>query len=484
MKNDSAAPQNWESSDPLDLATQAAQAKKICLVSLGCPKNLVDAEMMLGFLQKDGFEFTTRPEESDVIVVNTCGFVEDSKTESIEHLLEMSRYKEDGNCQVLVASGCLPQRYSEELAHELPEVDMFVGTGEFDKISGLLKKRFDIKPSKNTKTSKKTKNNIFPKALISRDQILPDPDLPRVLATPKHYSYVKISEGCSHICSFCIIPDIRGKLISRPMESIVSEVEHYVAEGVKEFNLIAQDLNEYGRDLKNGSSLSILLQKLNKIPGDFWIRPHYMYPLEFNDRLINVMRDSEHILKYVDMPLQHISERVLRSMKRGSPSRYVRQVLTKLKNAMPDLAIRTTFIVGYPGETEEEFQELCNFIQEYQFDRVGVFKYSPEDGTSAALLEEQVEDEVKEDRYHRLMLLQQEISLNKNRALEGKIFRAICEGPSKERPRFYQGRIYSQSPDIDGVTYLSGTEPKIGEFVDVKILRGTEYDLFAQVLPV
>lgn len=476
MSNNSAARSAYN-----EVATHGAEAKKICLVSLGCPKNLVDAEMMLGFLQKDGFQFSTKPEESDVIVVNTCGFVEDSKTESIEHLIEMSRYKEKGNCQVLVAAGCLPQRYSEELSHELPEVDLFVGTGEFDKISGLLKKRFH--PEEDSK-SKKHKKLAFPKALISRDQILPDPDLPRILATPKHYSYVKVSEGCSHVCSFCIIPAIRGTLKSRPMESIVAEVENYVAEGVKEFNLIAQDLNEYGRDLKNGSSLSILFQKLNKIPGDFWIRPHYMYPLEFNDRLIGVMRDSEHIVKYVDMPLQHISEKILRSMKRGSPSRYVRQILGKLKQAMPDLAIRTTFIVGYPGETEEDFQELCNFIQEYQFDRVGVFKYSNEDGTTAALLDEQVKEEIKEDRYHRLMLLQQEISLNKNRALEGKIFRAICEGPSKDRSRFMQGRIYSQSPDIDGVTYLSGAQAKAGEFIDVKILRGTEYDLFAQVLPV
>lgn len=448
-------------------------SKKICLISLGCPKNLVDAEMMLGFLKKDGFGFTSRPEEGDVIVVNTCGFVQDSKTESIDQILEMAKFKESGSCKVLVATGCLSQRYSKELSEEMPEVDLFIGTGEFDKLSGLLRKKF---------RSTITPGFSLPQSVVSHRQILPDPDLPRILSTPRHYSYLKISEGCSHRCSFCIIPMIRGKLKSRPMESIVREVEELVAKGVKEFNLVAQDLNEYGRDLKNGSNLTKLLEKLNKIEGDFWLRPHYMYPLEFNDKLIGVLRDGEHIVKYVDMPLQHINERILLSMKRGSPARYVRQLLSKLKLQIQGLAIRTTFIVGYPGETEIEFQELYKFLEEYEFDRVGIFKYSLEEGTTAAEFPDQIPDEIKEERYHRLMALQQEISLKKNRELEGRIFEVLCEGSSLERPKFHQARLSSQAPEIDGVTFLSGGTPRMGEFRKAKILRGTEYDLFAQVI--
>ena len=457
--------------DPQSLSQ--VPSKKICLISLGCPKNLVDAEMMLGFLKKDGFGFTSKPEEGDVIVVNTCGFVQDSKTESIDQILEMAKFKESGSCQVLVATGCLSQRYSKELAEEMPEVDLFVGTGEFDKLSGLLKKKFK---------KGHAGLNLPQQSLVSNRQILPDPDLPRILSTPRHYSYIKISEGCSHRCSFCIIPMIRGNLKSRPMESIVREVEELVAKGVKEFNLVAQDLNEYGRDLKNGSNLTKLLEKLNKLEGDFWVRPHYMYPLEFNDRLIGVLRDAEHLVKYVDMPLQHINERILLSMKRGSPSRYVRQLLSKLKQEISGLAIRTTFIVGYPGETEAEFSELYQFLQEYEFDRVGIFKYSMEEGTTAAEFPDQIPDEIKEERYHRIMMLQQGISLKKNRALEGKVLEVLSEGVSLERPKFYQARLASQAPEIDGVTFLSGGTPRIGEFRKAKILRGAEYDLFAQLV--
>jgi ribosomal protein S12 methylthiotransferase len=307
--------------------------------------------------------------------------------------------------------------------------------------------------------------------VISQRQILPDPDLPRIQATPKHYTYVKISEGCSHICSFCIIPKIRGRLKSRPIDSIVREVQEKVAKGVKEFNLIAQDLNEYGRDLKDGSHLAKLLKELDAIEGDFWLRPLYMYPLEFNDRLIGVLRDGEHIVKYVDMPLQHINERILLSMKRGSPSRYVRQLLTKLKTNIPEITIRTTFIVGYPGETEEEFQELYDFVREYEFDRVGVFRYSQEEGTTAAELQDQLPTPVKEERYHRLMRLQQKISLKKNRSLIGKTFRILSEGPG--------GRLPTQAPEIDGVTYLLEGGSRMGEFISAKVIDAKDYDLIA-----
>ncbi len=448
-----------------------ASSKKISLISLGCPKNLVDAEMMLGFLAKDGFGFTSQPSEAEIIVVNTCGFIEASKKESIDQILEMANYKKNGNCKLLVATGCLSQRYSGELAQEMPEVDLFVGTGEFNKIAEFLKEKLKNSPENNS-----LENRIK----VNQEQILPDPDLPRILATPKHYSYLKISEGCSHRCSFCIIPHIRGDLKSRPMESIVREVETLVGRGVKEFNLIAQDLNEYGKDLRNGSDLAKLLTSLNQVKGDFWLRPHYMYPLEFTDRLIETLKESEHIVKYVDMPLQHINDRVMRSMKRGSPSRYVRQVLDKLKTAIPEMIIRTTFIVGYPGETEEEFQELYEFVKDYQFDRVGVFQYSIEEGTTAATLPDQLEPEIKEDRFHRLMMLQQKISLEKNRALVGKTFRALVEGKSAAEEGV-EARLFSQAPEIDGVTYLTTENVPTGEFVEVKIVEAKEYDLVGEV---
>jgi ribosomal protein S12 methylthiotransferase len=450
--------------------------KKVCLVSLGCPKNLVDAEMMLGFLKKDGFELTIQPEVAEVLVVNTCGFVEDSKKESIDKLLELAEYKKTANCEILVATGCLTQRYSKQLSQELPEVDLFVGLGEFDRLSQLLRDKYAGAETRRAVPLKKGT------PFMPVRQILPDPDLPRILATPRHYSYLKISEGCSHRCSFCIIPQIRGDLKSRGIDSIVRETRSLIEQGVKEFNLIAQDLNEYGKDLRDGSNLTQLLTELNNLEGEFWLRPLYMYPLEFTDRLIGVLKDSEHIVKYVDMPLQHINDRVMRSMKRGSPSRYVRQVLDKLKQAMPEIAIRTTFIVGYPGETEEEFQELYKFVADYEFDRVGVFQYSREEGTPAAEIEEQIPTEVREERFKRLMLRQQEISLKKNQALLGKTVQVLCEGHSEESDLVFQGRMSTQAPEIDGVTYLSQGLPRPGQFLSATITEAHEYDLVASVL--
>ncbi len=449
--------------------------KKVCLISLGCPKNLVDAEMMLGFLKKDGFELTINPEEAHVLVVNTCGFVADSKKESIDKLLNMAEYKKTGRCEVLVASGCLTQRYSQELADEMPEVDLLIGLGEFHRLPELIRTKLPQNASARSFVESERLYTHF-------QQILPDPDLPRILATPRHYSYLKISEGCSHRCSFCAIPHIRGRLKSRPISSIVREVQMLLEDGVKEFNLIAQDLNEYGKDLGDGSSLTQLIQELDQLEGEFWLRPHYMYPLEFTDRLIETLKESDHVVKYVDMPLQHISERILRSMRRGSPSRYVRQVLTRLKTAMPDIAIRTTFIVGYPGETKDEFSELLQFLKEFEFDHVGAFQYSPEEGTEAALLPEEVSEKIRAERYHQLMTLQQKISLNKNRSHVGKIYEALCEQESADSSSIVKARIYSQAPEIDGLTFLSGQKMNSGEFVKVKMIAAKEYDLIAEVV--
>lgn len=435
--------------------------KKVCLVSLGCPKNLVDSEFMLGSLKQEGFTFTTHPEEAQVLVVNTCSFIQESKAESIDRLLEMAELKKTGQCEVLVSTGCLSQRYGSALAKEMPEVDLILGTGEFDRLPQLLREKGVVAPQ------------------VSTRQILPDPDRPRILATPSHYSYVKVSEGCSHNCSFCIIPKIRGGLTSRPMDSIVTEVRTLMDQGVVEFNLIAQDLNEYGRDLHDGTSLVKLIQALDQIDGEFWLRPLYMYPLLFNEDLITALKDSRHWARYIDIPLQHIDDRILKSMGRGSSSRYIRDLLAKLRTAVPDLTLRTTFIVGYPGETEEQFQRLYDFVAETEFDRLGVFEYSHEEETEAFSLPDLIGEEDKKERKDRLMDLQRSISLKKNQSRVGEEVRVLVEGTSEENDWVLYGRLPSQAPEIDGVTYLSEGTAQPGDILSAKILEAHPYDLVA-----
>ncbi len=449
--------------------------KKICLVSLGCPKNLVDAEMMLGSLKLEGFELTVHPEEAHAIVVNTCSFIEGSKSESIDRLLEMAEYKENGNCEWLISTGCLSQRYPEALAKKMPEVDLILGTGEFNRLPNLLKEKFSNKTPLTNPSATKIKS------WVSKNQILPDPELPRIRATPPHYSYVKVSEGCSHNCSFCIIPKIRGGLNSRSMESILQEIRLGVDEGVKEFNLIAQDLNEFGRDRHDGSSLTELFQQIDRISGDFWVRPLYMYPLLFNDRLVATLQDSEHWCRYVDMPLQHIDDKILRSMRRGSSGAYIRRLLSKLRTDIPDLTLRTTFIVGYPGETDEQFESLYQFVKEVEFERLGVFTYSEEEDTDAANFSDQVPEKLKEERRHRLLTLQQDISAKRQQSLVGEKVKVLVEGPSEESEWVLTGRMASQAPDIDGITYLAEGMARPGEFLFATIAEAHEYDLVASL---
>lgn len=425
---------------------------------------------MLGSLKQAGFELTLEPEQAEVLVVNTCSFIEGSKSESIDKLLELAEYKKNGKCQLLVSTGCLSQRYGEVLAQEMPEVDIILGTGEFDRLPTLLKEKLNLKNASR---------QSVPELQVSSRQILPDPDQPRILATPKHYAYVKLSEGCSHQCSFCIIPKIRGGLKSRAMDSVLQEIRALLDQGVKEMNFIAQDLNEYGRDLKNGTTLTKLLQEVENIPGDFWYRPLYMYPLLFNEELIETLALSKHWTRYIDMPLQHINDRILNSMRRGSSGKFIRNLLGKLRGQIPDITIRTTFIVGYPGETEAEFQELYDFIREFEFDRLGVFAYSQEENTEAATLPGQVAEEVKEQRLAQLMELQREISRRKQKSLVGKSLPVLVEGFSEENDWVLVGRLSSQAPDIDGITYLSETDGKIGEFLDVTIQSSEDYDLVA-----
>ncbi len=437
-------------------------------ISLGCPKNLVDSEVMMGLLDKDDFIIGKPDERTNVAVINTCSFVEDSKKESIDTILEVAARKKRGDCDMIVVAGCLAQRYVNELPELLPEVDLFVGTGEFGKLPGLI--RHKLAGSKQV-------------TYVEKPEYIPDHLTPRFQTTPGHTRYVKIAEGCSHRCSFCIIPHLRGDLHSRGPEDIFAEISEGVERGVKEFNLVSQDLNEYGRDLAERPSLFKLLESLNAIDGDFWVRLMYMYPLQFPDKLVKLIAEHPHIAKYVDIPLQHISDRVLKKMNRGSSARYIYRLIDNLKKNVPDIVLRTTFIVGHPGETDADFKELVKFVGDAQFDRVGVFKFSVEEGTPAATMSGQVADKVKQARFDELMTLQNAISLKRNKALVGKKLKVLFEGESKETDLLYQGRYYGQAPDIDGVVLINEGSAKVGEFVNVEIIDAFEYDLLGRITP-
>lgn len=456
------------------------QSSKISIrfISLGCAKNLVDSEIMHGLMLKDNFEVLPEDADTDVGVVNTCGFIEASKQESINTVLELARSKQTGKLKLLVMAGCLSQRYAEELPKLLPEVDAFIGTGDFTRLSELIHEKLAGSEQK-----------VFVRAPTMD---LPRMDLPRVHSTPSHYRYVKISEGCSHRCSFCAIPMMRGTLQSRTPNDILSEIESGVKNNVKEFNFIGQDLNEYGRDLKERSSLYELLKKTGEIKGDFWMRLLYMYPLQFPDRLVSLIKDHPHIVPYVDIPLQHINDAVLKSMNRGSSSRYIHRLIDKLKTEIPNIVLRTTFIVGYPEETDAHFGELLKFVRETEFDRLGVFTYSVEEGTPAATLTREIPDHVKQNRYDVLMRTQQEIAFRKNKAMIGKKVKVLYEElasveDQEKNPNISGvGRYFGQAPDIDGDTFLifknSKKTPAIGNFVDAKIKEVSGYDLIAEVM--
>lgn len=445
------------------------QNKKIPVnfISLGCPKNLVDSEIMMGLLNKDDFVITPPDTPSIVTIINTCSFVEDAKKESIDTVLELVQKKKNGDLRLLVVTGCLSQRYIKELPKLLPEVDLFVGTGEYHKLTTLIKQKL---------AGKKTNAHVKEPHYISNHLT------PRLQTTPFYTKYVKIAEGCSHQCSFCIIPSIRGNLRSRIPKDIYQEISTGVKNRVKEFNLISQDLNEYGRDLKERTSLYKLLNKLAELNTDFWIRLMYMYPLQFPDTLIKLIAQHPHVVKYVDIPLQHISDKILKKMNRGSSSLYIHRLLDKLKTNIPEIVLRTTFLVGHPGETKKDFNELKRFIKDYQFDRVGIFKYSNEEGTKSYKMKNQVSKQVMNERYHELMTIQQKISLKKNKGLIGKRLKTILEGHSKETDLLLQGRYYGQAPDIDGVILIRDGSAPVGEFCMVKIVDAFEYDLLGEIV--
>jgi len=446
--------------------------KKVHFISLGCPKNLVDSEIMAGTLMKDGYSVVAEAEEADTVVVNTCGFIEDSKKESIQRILDMAALKEQGKVKKIVVAGCLTQRYKTDLVDGLPEADLFVGSGEFQNIAKILKNHEEGE-------KKKTFFNL--------PTYLQEESTPRVNSQPGHRAYLKISEGCMKRCAFCAIPLIRGNLQSRKIENIVNEAKLLAASGVKELIIISHDFTDYGWDLRRKDKEAIenpveLLRQLAEVEGIKWIRLLYLYPDGITPEMIDLIKNNPKFVKYFDMPLQHINNDVLKKMNRKMTREEITQALTLIRKEIPDAVIRTQFIVGFPGETQENFEELLKFIAEQKFDRVGCFQYSPEENTPGGKMPDQVDDEVKQARYEAVMEIQQNISREKHKAYIGKTLEVVVEGLSEETDLLLQGRMSQQAPDIDGVVLINDGEAKVGQFVKVKITESMEYDLIGEIV--
>ncbi|TDX52931.1 30S ribosomal protein S12 methylthiotransferase RimO [Orenia marismortui] len=433
----------------------------IGLLSLGCAKNQVDSEIMLGLIKDAGHEIIKSYSEAEVLIVNTCGFISDAKEESIESILELAKYKKAGNCKLLIVTGCLSQRYSKELEDEISEVDAIVGTGNFDKIVEIIDDAFG---------GKKRVEVVDPEFDYDRD-------LPRNNLTPQHTAYVKIAEGCNNFCSYCIIPQLRGDLKSRSIENIVKEVKKLSEQGVKEINIIAQDITQYGIDLYDESKLVELLKELLKIDGIKWFRLLYAYPSHLSEDLIEIIATEDRICNYLDLPVQHSDDEIRRKMNRGGSQEDVLATIKKLRDRIPDITLRTSLIVGFPGETEEQFDNLLSFIKEAQFDRLGAFTYSQEEGTPAAKMDCQIPEERKQERFERVMNLQQDISYERNQSWIAKEIQVLVEEVQSEDPKIMVGRTRRDAPDVDGVIYVEGSSAKIGDMIKVKVTDAYEYDL-------
>jgi ribosomal protein S12 methylthiotransferase len=433
--------------------------KPLYILTLGCAKNRVDSEVLLGTLARKGYVLVEQPEKAEVIVVNTCAFVRDAKEESVEAIVEMAEQKKNGRCRTLIVAGCLAQRYLEDLERELPEVDHFVGTGAYAQVADLLAAE------------------ALPKALIPDPEYIHDARTPRINSMPWYTSFVKVSEGCDHACAFCVIPALRGRQRSRPIEDIVAEVRQLARQGVVEINLIAQDLTAYGCDLPGRPRLHQLLRALCAVKGARWLRLHYAYPGQLDDELIEVIANEEKIVKYLDLPIQHISEKLLRSMRRGRGPDFILRLLARLRQRIPGLVLRTSLIAGLPGETEEDFELLKAFVQEQRFERLGCFEYSPEEGTPAAAMEGQVPAQMARRRRREIMALQRRISREQNRMLIGKRLEVLVEGVSAETEHLLVGRHAGQSPEIDGVTYINEGSAQPGEIVELEVTQAADYDV-------
>jgi ribosomal protein S12 methylthiotransferase len=447
-------------------------SKKVGFVSLGCPKNLVDSEVMLGRLSGRGFEITAEPGDADVIVVNTCSFIDKAKQESIDTILEMARYKDEGSCQKLVVSGCLAQRYASEIRSELPEVDAVIGLDQLESITDVC----------GADESPGALSGAAPLKADGSASYLYDHLTPRTLATPSHYAYLKISEGCDYPCTFCIIPKIRGSYRSRKPDSILAEAEALGRRGVKELLLIAQDTTRYGQELGMRNGLAELLRQLAGVDGIEWIRFLYAYPTTVDDSVLEAMAEESSLCRYVDIPLQHASDSVLKAMKRPGTGPSNLALLERMREAVPSIAVRSSFIVGFPGETEADFRRLVDFVGAAELDHVGVFTYSNEEGTEAFVPSEAVSAEQKAERRDRLMALQQGISLRRNQARVGAYVRAIVDGVSEESEHLLEARTEWQAPSIDGVVLINeGTAPQ-GSFADVQLTEAHEYDLVGRIV--
>ena len=438
---------------------------KAGFVSLGCSKNLVDTEMMLGILREHGIELTPEPAEADILIVNTCAFIESAKEESITTILNMAEYKESGRCRSLIVAGCLGQRYGQELLDDMPEADAIIGTGAWNRIMEAVEE------------SLKGHRVV----IAGEDKLLYDEHTPRITTTPAYTAYVKIAEGCNNRCAFCAIPYIRGAYRSRPIEDIRDEVVNLAARGVKEIILIAQDTTEYGRDLYGEPQLAKLLRTLCTVEGVHWIRTLYSYPTYFDDELIETIAKEPKLVKYVDIPMQHAHDEVLRRMHRPDTQASMRALIQKLRERIPGVTIRSTFMVGFPGETDAQYQTLRNFLEELRLDKVGVFTYSREEGTPAYDMPHQVPEDVMQERYHDLMSVQCKISEELNQELEGRELDVLVEGRDEEQQNIAVGRSYREAPDVDGQVYIEGdTDSQPGDIVRVKVLQGFTYDVVGE----
>src|SRR6476620_4509477 len=447
--------------------------KKVGFISLGCPKNLVDSEVMMGQLKHSGYQITPDAEDADTIVVNTCGFIDSAKQESIDTILEAARLKSDGKASRLVVAGCLVERYRDELKAAMPEVDAFIGTSQINDILAVCDPKTDTRSLPIVSLGNQSATYLY------------DESTPRVLATPSHYAFIKIAEGCDRPCAFCFIPQMRGHFRSRRFGSIVAEAHQLAEEGVKELILVAQDSSRYGEDLGKQDALAHLLRELSHTHAIDWVRVMYTYPTHISDGFLDVLAEEPKAVKYLDMALQHASRKVLKLMKRGGNRQSLERLIQRVRRRVPEIAVRTTFISGFPGETENDYEELLSFIKSVEFDRVGVFTYSDEEGTPAFDLSDKVPQRTAARRRNSLMKEQAKISRRKNRARVGEVVRVLFEGESKESELLWQGRMETQAPDIDGCVLINdgpdGVLPENGEIVNVEITEGHEYDLVGRI---
>jgi ribosomal protein S12 methylthiotransferase len=471
------------------------QEKKVHFVSLGCPKNRVDSEVMLGHLSQEGYSSTPNPSEAQLIVINTCGFIDAAKEESINTILEMGAYKTTGQCQTLVVAGCLSQRYAPDLAKEIPEVDHFLGTGNFESITQVIAGQAASNTSPKDHPRLHGRNKLVPfkhDGVNENSIVIPDPDFtltahsPRVATLPSYTAYLKISEGCSNTCAFCIIPKLRGPQRSRSIEDILEEAQRLISSGVVEITLIAQDLCAYGKDLQPRVSLAQLLQSLEALGAaqqrPIWFRCMYAYPTGLTREVMETIAQAKTIVPYIDLPLQHISDNMLRHMRRGKGGPATRALVKELRQTIPQLVFRTTFITGMPGETEDDFLELKDFIQESRFERMGVFPYSQEEDTPAGAMENQVDPALAQERCNTLMEIQKAISREQQQNMVGQEIDVLVEGLSEESDLLLQGRHKGQAPEIDGLTYITSGTANPGDVVRILVDQAGDYDVAGEMV--